>query len=145
MLGLIRRKFPQAVEDAPTGAVVIPGQLFLEVAAYLKSGEVGLDGLHCLTAVDRKEKLELVYIFCCSKARHQLILKVYLPDDDPRIESLSGLYRSADWFEREVFDLFGIKFLNHPNLIRILNPEDWKGYPLRKDYFDPGIIKKVQY
>ncbi len=142
---LIKLKFPKVLQDESAKALVLPKQLLLEVAAYSKSGELAFDDLHCVTAVDRKDKIELIYIFCASKMRDQLILKIYLSADYPQIESLAKLYRSADWFEREVFDLFGVKFINHPNLSRILNPSDWKGYPLRKDYTHPELIKKAQY
>lgn len=113
---------------------VVPQEQLLEAVGSLKSSELSFDNLHCLTAVDRKDKIELVYIFYSFKTRQQIILKVFLSPDKPEIESLTKFYKSADWFEREVYDLFGVKFLNHPNLRRILNPDDWSGYPLRKDY-----------
>ena len=68
-----------------------------------------------------------------------LTLKVFLSLDDPTVETLSGLWKSADWLEREVFDLFGVKFLNHPDLRRILNPDEWTDYPLRKNFDRPDF------
>ncbi len=138
----IKLKFPQVSVDELGGAVVVPKELFLEVAGYLKSGELFFDNLHCVTALDRKDRIELVYIFYSFKMRHRLILKVYLPAGDPEAESLAQFYRSADWFEREVYDMFGVKFRGHPDLRRILNPPDWEGYPLRKDYSHPDLIIK---
>lgn len=138
-------KFPQAIYEELTQAVIVPKDSLLDVASYLKSGELAFNNLHCLTAADRKDRLELIYIFFSLKGRCQVILKVYLSLDNLEVESLTKFYRSADWFEREVYDLFGVKFLNHPDLARILNPDDWKGYPLRKDYRHPDIIKKPQY
>ena len=145
IFGLIKLKFPKAVQDELTKAVVVPGDQLSEIVGFLKSAELAFNNLHCLTAIDKKERIELVYIFYSLKIRLQLTLKARLPVDSPEIESLTNFYKSADWFEREVYDLFGVKFLNHPDLRRILNPADWKGFPLRKDYSHPDFIKKAQY
>lgn len=142
ILQQIKLKFPQASEEELSKAILVPKELLLEVAGYLKSGEFAFDNLHCLTAIDRIERLELVFIFYSLKMRQQIILKIYLSPDGLEVESLTGFYRSADWFEREVYDLFGVRFLHHPNLRRILNPDDWKGFPLRKDYSHPDLVKK---
>ena len=80
--------------------------------------------------------------------KHKVTLKVSAPREEPEIESVESVWRCADWHEREAFDLFGIKFLNHPDLRRILMPYDWKaGYPLRKDYKNPEFYQgmKVPY
>jgi NADH-quinone oxidoreductase subunit C len=61
-------------------------------------------------------------------------VKCKVAGSNPEIDSLTGVWRSANWYERETFDLFGIKFRNHPDLTRIMLPEDWEGHPLRKDY-----------
>lgn len=142
---LIKLKFPNVIQDELTKAVTAPKKDFLEIAGFLKSEELAFNDLHCLTAIDRKENIELVYIFYSMKIRLQIILKAHLFVDSPEIESLTNFYRSADWFEREVYDLFGVRFLNHPNLCRILNPSGWKGFPLRKDYSHPDFIKKERY
>lgn len=138
-------KFPQVAEEYLTKAVIVPKQLLLEVINYLKNGELFFDNLHCITAVDRQERIDLVYIFYSLKNHSRVILKVYLPHEGLEVESLTKFYRSADWFEREVYDLFGVRFLDHPNLSRILNPQDWKGYPLRKDYSHPEFIKMPRH
>lgn len=122
---------------------VIPKEKLLE-AANIKLSE-GFEVLHCLTAQDNKESVELVYIFQSLKKHQMFTLKVELSLDDLVIESLSRLYKSADWLEREVFDLFGVKFINHPGLRRILNPDDWEGFPLRKDYTHPDIVSKPKF
>ncbi len=145
IFALISKKFPGASQEDLTWAVIVPKDQLLGVVDYLKRGELLFDNLHCITAVDRKEKIELVYIFYSLKNRHQITLKIYLPRDNSEVESLTKFYRSADWFEREVYDLFGVRFLNHPDLRRILNPYDWQGYPLRKDYSHPDLIKKPRY
>jgi NADH-quinone oxidoreductase subunit C len=64
----------------------------------------------------------------------RLRLKCRLPGSDPEIDSVTGVWRGANWYERETFDLFGVRFRNHPDLRRIMLPEDWEGHPLRKDY-----------
>ena len=63
-----------------------------------------------------------------------MTVKAYIPEEKPSLPSVESLWKTADWQEREVFDLYGIKFEGHPNLIRIMNPDDFEGYPLRKDY-----------
>jgi len=76
----------------------------------------------------------LVYNLFSMKHRHKIALRVDLPRDNPRVPSVESVWRTADWHEREAYDLFGIHFEGHPDLRRILCPDDWEGYPLRKDY-----------
>lgn len=86
--------------------------------------------------------LESVYL------KHKLILKVSVPRENPQVKSVADIWRSADWNEREAYDLYGINFINHPDLRRILMPYDWEaGYPLRKDYKNPEFYQgmKVPY
>lgn len=138
----IINKFPNALEEAGSGAILIPKGSLLEVAQYLRGGELDFDNLHCITAVDRTERIELVYILYSVSGHYSLTLKIYLAPEDLNVVSLSSIWKSANWLERETYDLFGINFLNHPDLRRILNPYDWKGYPLRKDYVHPEFKPK---
>ncbi|MDD5072182.1 MAG: NADH-quinone oxidoreductase subunit C [Candidatus Omnitrophica bacterium] len=108
----------------------ISKEALLETARRLKNE--GFNDLHCITAVDRKDGIELVYIFYAMDKHACTILRTRLTLDDLSAESLAHIWRSADWLEREVYDLFGVKFLNHPDLKRILNPDDWTIHPLRK-------------
>ena len=90
-----------------------------------------------VTAVDfwpREPRFELVYILVSIPNRLRLRMKVRLPGDDARVATVSGVWPAANWLEREVWDLFGISFDGHPDPRRLLMPEDWDGYPLRKDY-----------
>ena len=90
-----------------------------------------------LTAVDyhpREPRFELVYILVSIEHRHRLRLKVRLQGGDARVRTVSEVWPAANWLEREVWDLFGIVFDGHPDPRRLLMPEDWEGYPLRKDY-----------
>lgn len=81
--------------------------------------------------------IELVYVLQSYIHRHQIIVKVQLDRNAPRVNSICSLYRSANWYERECFDMLGVHFEGHPNLKRILLPPDWVGHPLRKDYVFP--------
>jgi NADH-quinone oxidoreductase subunit C len=92
--------------------------------------------LSSVTAVDRypaAPRFEVVYHLHCVEQKLRVRLKCRL-EGEPEIESVTSVWRGANWYEREVFDLFGIKFTNHPDLRRIMMPEDWFGHPLRKDY-----------
>jgi NADH-quinone oxidoreductase subunit C len=90
-----------------------------------------------LTAVDywpRTPRYEVIYILVSLAHRRRLRLKVQLPAEDPHVATVTGIWPGANWLEREVWDLFGIVFDGHPDPRRLLMPEDWDGYPLRKDY-----------
>lgn len=93
--------------------------------------------LSSVTAVDRylaEPRFEVVYHLHSLELNQRLRLKCSLPADKPEIDSVVEVWRSANWYEREVFDLFGVTFRGHPNLKRIMMPEDWQGHPLRKDF-----------
>lgn len=105
--------------------------------------ELYFDSLSCITGIDNgpeKGTMEVVYNFYSIPFNHHLMLKVVLPrttQELPTIDSVSSIWRTANWHEREIFDLLGIQFTNHPDLRRILMPADWQGFPLRKDYQEP--------
>jgi NADH-quinone oxidoreductase subunit C len=93
--------------------------------------------LSSVTAVDRypaEPRFEVVYHLHAVDRNERVRLKCLVRGEDPVIESVTSVWRAANWYEREVFDLFGIHFLNHPDLRRIMLPDDWEGHPLRKDY-----------
>lgn len=91
-----------------------------------------------LTALDlpKENKLQVVYHLYSYSRRHQIVVKVDLPREEPRVATVEGVWKAANWMEREVFDLFGVFFEGHSDLRRILLPEDWIGHPLRKDYVE---------
>ncbi|MCE3008360.1 MAG: NADH-quinone oxidoreductase subunit C [Bacteroidetes bacterium] len=93
-----------------------------------------LDFLASLCGVDDGEQLWVVYHLYSIPYGYSLVLKVALARDNPVVDSISDIYAAANWHERETYDLFGITFANHPDLRRILLPEDWAGHPMRKDY-----------
>ena len=112
------------------------------VALSRAKRDLKFERLTSVTGVDRfpaEPRFEVVYHLQSIAGKQRLRLKARLSGTNPEIDSAVSVYRSADWYERETFDLFGVRFRNHPNLTRILLPEDWEGYPLRKDYPKTGI------
>lgn len=108
----------------------------VEACRYLKE-EQSYVRLSFITAVDwypTEPRFEVVYNLHSFERNHYLRVKARLGGADSEIDSVSGVWRAANWYEREVFDLFGIRFRHHPDLRRILMPEGWEGHPLRKDY-----------
>lgn len=129
----IEALFPQAVEEAVGNCLIVKREFLKEVASFLKK-EYELDYLSNLTAVDYLDFFEVVYYFNSIKHNHSLILKSRCPREDPVVPSVVELWKGADFQEREVYDLMGIKFSGHPNLKRIFLWEGFQGHPLRKDY-----------
>ena len=135
----ISQHLPEAIVDAkidPDGPAlyIAPGQI-VAVCSFLKENG-NFEQLAGLTAVDwwpLSPRFEVVYLLhsYANNARARLLVRV--SEGEP-VESVCSVWRGANWYEREVFDLFGISFRNHPNLERILMPADWEGHPLRKDY-----------
>lgn len=116
---------------------------FLDFAARLK-GESGLhfDYLFCLTAVDWKTHLSVVYHFSSTVHRHTLVVKVKLDRNTPVVDSVSNIWRTAEFHEREAYDLMGVTFNGHPDLRRLFMTPEYEGFPLRKDFEDPiNMIK----
>jgi len=118
--------------------VVIPASRLLPICESLKMVEqFSFDCLSNLTAVDRpaENRFEVVYHLFSYRHQHSLGLKVYLPRaEGASVATVEEVWRGANWLEREVYDLFGIRFEGHSDLRRIMLPDDWVGYPLRKDY-----------
>ncbi|MEN6451384.1 MAG: NADH-quinone oxidoreductase subunit C [Thermoguttaceae bacterium] len=138
--------------------IEVRGEGLSEIARYLlDEPDLAFNVLHCITGVDYfqpdakkaaqvdwQPHVELIYHLSSTVHRHRLVLKVRLPrwKDDrpnalPEVPSVSGVWSAAEWHEREVFDLMGVRFFGHHDLRRILCPEDWVGHPLRKDYEMP--------
>ncbi len=133
---------PQAVAEICTFqgelTIVVPREHLRRAAEFLRSDpEFQFTFLSDITGVDRfpmEPRFELNYHLLSLGRREKLRLKVRIAGSDPVIESVIQVWPAADWHEREVFDLFGVRFEGHPDLRRILMPEDWEGHPLRKDY-----------
>jgi NADH-quinone oxidoreductase subunit C len=124
-------------------ALVAP-EAIAEVAAFAKDDpELAFDNLMCLSAVDYPKEtppaIELVYHLFSYAQRHRFVLKLRVPREAARVPTVTGVWGVADWHEREAYDLFGVVFEGHPDLRRILLPDDWQGHPLRKDWQDPDF------
>ena len=132
-------QFPEAITEATNIrdelSLSIQRESVVGVCMALKQsfGFERVSGITCVDFWPRKPRFELVYLVHSVKNNARVRLKVRLGEDE-EAESVFSVWRGANWYEREVFDLFGVKFRNHPNLERILMPSDWEGYPLRKDY-----------
>jgi NADH-quinone oxidoreductase subunit C len=123
-----------AEHNEPT-LFIAPARI-VEVCRYLKD-ERKFIRLSAITAVDwhpADPRFEVVYLLHSLDENSRLRLKSWVSESECEIDSVTGVWRAANWYEREVFDLFGITFRNHPNLRRILMPADWEGHPLRKDF-----------
>jgi NADH-quinone oxidoreductase subunit C len=119
-------------------SLTIAADKLVEVCSFLHENEdCYFDLLSCLTGIDNGESvgtMEVVYQLYSIPYEHSLTLRVVVDRQHPVIDTVSHIWRTADWHEREAYDLLGIHFTNHPDLRRILLPEDWEGFPLRKDY-----------
>ena len=119
-----------------------------DVCQYLaETDTLAFDSLMCLSGVDlnaKDEELAIVYHLYAMKHRHSVVLKTAVPKTDPHLPSVSHIWKTADWHEREAYDLYGIFFQGHTDLRRILLPDDWEGYPLRKDYKEPETYRGMR-
>ena len=123
--------------DLQTTVYVSREDLLMVARALRDRADLGFTFLAELTAVDfwpREPRFELVYLLVSIEHRLRLRVKVKLHGEDARVPTVTLLWPAANWLEREVWDLFGITFDGHPDPRRLLMPEDWEGYPLRKDY-----------
>jgi NADH-quinone oxidoreductase subunit C len=132
----IATHLPDVVSEANASTVLVKSESLFEVTEYLKNHpELDFDYLSSITAIDYYDYFELVYQLISLKHNHSLVLKTRCYDrDKPTVPSVVGLWRGADFQEREIYDLMGINFTGHPNLKRIFLWEGFEGYPLRKDY-----------
>lgn len=139
----VKEKFPDQVIDVAEFrdqvSVIVKRDQIVPILGYLHDDPLlSLNHLQDLTAADYLKKkdvrFEVVYNLYSIRYRHKIRIRAQVPENDPKIGSVVPIWSGADWHERECFDMFGIVFTGHPDLRRILMPEDWEGYPLRKDY-----------
>jgi NADH-quinone oxidoreductase subunit C len=132
--------------------IVAPADSLALLTDLRNKPEYHFDYLFCLTAIDWPAKggsasggnghMEVVYHLFSKELKHTLVVKVKVTDrNDPKVETVCHIWRGAEMLEREVYDLFGIKFTNHPDLRRLFLDENWPGWPLRKDYVDENMIE----
>ena len=150
---LISGKFSAAILEQEMEVkqpyILIEAEHLPELCMFcLKDERLYFDFLHCISGVDlgeAKGQLEVVYHLSSLIHEHQLVLKVRTDRNEPSpIPSVTGVWKAADWHEREAFDLLGIPFADHPDLRRILLPDDWEGNPLRKDYVEAEKYRDIK-
>ena len=138
---LISSWFPELEfweEDSEFLNIEVPPAQLYELMSKLKHDEqTKFDYLFCLSGVDWEESLGVNYHLESTEFRHRIVVRVKTEDrENPNFDTVSDIWRTAEFHEREVFDFFGIVFNNHPNLKRLFLTDEWEGYPLRKDYED---------
>ncbi len=123
---------------------VVEPSAILEVSRFLRSdGRLIMDHLELLGGADYKDHMEVVYVLYSMKHHHRYTLKCRLPREAPSLPSVESIWGVANWHEREAYDMFGIVFEGHSDMRRILCPDDWEGYPLRKDYKPPKSYRNM--
>lgn len=151
----LNEQFPGCLveqEDLPETHIQLLPEQWAAIAAYLKeTEELAFDSCMCITGVDLgpEDNLESRYNLHSMTHNHKIEVRISVERNNPVIPTVSHVWKIANWFEREVYDMFGIRFNGHPDLRRMLLPEDWVGHPLRKDYEEPDsyhgiIIPKVK-
>jgi len=138
----VQEALPDAIQSIGTFRdetwIVVARERLLNVCKFLKEDpELAFDFLSFVCGVDyypSQPRFEVVYQLYSTKHHHRFRVKTKVPEDDPKVPSVVTIWPTADWHERETYDLFGIEFQGHPDLRRILLPADWVGHPLRKDY-----------
>jgi len=137
----LKEKFPEKVRDVsfPLGdeTLVIEADALVEICRFLMKDPFALTMLLDLTCVDymgNEMRFEMIYHLFSIANNNRLRIKIRLPEKDPTIDSLTPLWKNANWLEREVFDMFGIHFTGHPYLKRLFMYDGFEGHPLRKDY-----------
>lgn len=147
ILDQLRQKFGDAITQSEVKGVevrltVTPEQSW-DVCRLLRN--IGFEYLNCISGADWMTHLEVVYDLSSLQHPNKAHLRVPVDRDNPVVRTVTDIWRGANWHERECYDLFGVRFDGHPDLRRILLPEDWVGYPLRKDYTDERLVPYTDY
>ena len=139
----LRERFPDVLAALGEVTVVVDPEEVVPALAWLRGqADLSFGWLADLSATDwpgRDPRFWVAYHLFSMEHGHRVRVKAGLPPDDPTVATVTGLFPTADWLEREVFDFYGVVFEGHPDLRRILMPEDWDGHPLRKDYSLGGV------
>lgn len=137
----ILKQIPEAEfeENAQYLLAIVPASHIHSISLELKNNpETRFDYLFCLTGVDYPDHMQVIYHLKSTELNHYTVIKARIDSrEKPEIDTVCDIWHTAEFHEREVYDLFGIVFRNHPDLRRIFLDEEWVGYPLRKDYKDP--------
>lgn len=137
-------KLPGATWEEGTEwpTLVIPADDLHALMKELRSDkETDMDYLFCLTCIDWSDHLLMVYHLLSKQHKHTLVVKAKITNiEQPQIRTVTDIWKTAIFHEREVYDLFGVRFEGHPDMRRLFLDEDWEGYPLRKNYVDENMI-----
>lgn len=132
-------------EKSDRVSIIVPDEKLLKIMNTLRhDGALLFDMLSAHTAIDwlKDNKIELIYQLFSTHIRHRMMVSVSLNRESPVVSSVCSLWQIAQWQEREVYDLFGVRYQNHPDLRRILLEDDWQGHPLLKDYKDDFMLER---
>ncbi len=152
IIARIEDKFSESALDTTKfvgeDIIHIKGFSNLDILKLFKDN--GFNFLADMTAIDNLtlggfERFSVVYHLLSHETKERVTVKAYVPENQPELPSAESLWKTADWQEREIYDLFGISFKGHPNLTRIMNPDDYKGHPLRKDYPRLGMKERDDF
>jgi NADH-quinone oxidoreductase subunit C len=140
-VGRLRERFGDHIIGMVTfrgeTTILVERQSVVEVCAFLRQDPElrfnFLSAVQCCDWLGHEPRFEVVYHLLSMERRDRLRIKVGVPETDLTVPSMTAVWSTANWFEREIFDMFGITFVGHPDLRRILMPDDWEGYPLRRD------------
>lgn len=147
ILDQVKRTFGDAITDGEVKGVevrlTVTPEKSWDLCRHLR--DVGFEYLNCVSGADWMTRLEVVYDLSSLQHPNKVHLRVPVSRDHPVVRTVTNIWRGANWHERECFDLFGVRFDGHPDLRRILLPEDWVGYPLRKDYADERLVPYTEY
>jgi NADH-quinone oxidoreductase subunit C len=128
--------YPQPTVSGNIEAILLKdNSQFVDFMKHLKSQNFPV--LLLINVVEYKEAFQLIYQLQSVQPHSLICIKINVSKDNPEVSTLTGLWQSANWYEREMWDLHGIRFVGHPNLTRLLNPSEWSGFPMRKDYIHP--------
>lgn len=147
ILGQLKQKIGDAITQSEVKGVEVrltvkPEQSW-EVCRLVR--DIGFEYLNCISGADWMTHLEVVYDLSSLQHLNKVHLRVPVDRDNSVVRTVTDIWRGANWHERECYDLFGVRFDGHPDLRRILLPEDWEGYPLRKDYTDERLVPYTDY
>jgi len=144
----LTKTFPKAElileEVQPSPVIRVPREALVEVATALRTNpDLHFECLMCLSGVDKGTELQTAYHLYSMKNTQTVALRCTASKEDPNIPTVSHIWPTAEWHERESYDLIGIVYTNHSDLRRIMTPDDWEGHPLRKDYKAPEVFHGI--